>query len=197
VLQDGWVERLESSHTIKADVRVIAATNRHLEQEVRKRRFREDLWYRLNIFPITVPLLRERSEDIPLLVEYFVGIGSKRMGSAIESIPTTLMNALQDYHWPVNIRALENVLDRAVINSSGPKLRLVDELKRPNKALSQADRALADVERGTLFGCSSRPTGKRAVKTAQPRSLVLTAVDYAPACESLVSKNRSFLSHSD
>ena len=147
VLQDGEFERLGSSKTIKVDVRVIAATNRHLEEEVRKGRFREDLWYRLNIFPITVPPLRKRSEDIPLLVEYFVDIIAKRLGKSIESIPTTVMDALQNYHWPGNIRELENVLERAVINSSGPKLRLVDELKKKSKEQPTADRTLADVER--------------------------------------------------
>ncbi|MGD9365183.1 MAG: sigma 54-interacting transcriptional regulator [Desulfobacteraceae bacterium] len=147
VLQDGEFERLGSSKTIKVDVRVIAATNRHLEEEVRKGRFREDLWYRLNIFPITVPPLRKRSEDIPLLVEYFVDIIAKRLGKSIESIPTTVMDALQNYHWPGNIRELENVLERAVINSSGPKLRLIDNLKKPAKDLTKADRPLADVER--------------------------------------------------
>ena len=118
VLQDGEFERLGSSHTIKVDVRVIAVTNRRLEQEVRNGRFRKDLWYRLNIFAITIPPLLERSEDIPLLVEYFVGIVSKRIGKSIEVIPTTVMNALQNYHWPGNVRELENVLERAVINSS-------------------------------------------------------------------------------
>jgi chemotaxis protein methyltransferase CheR len=147
VLQDGEFERLGSSKTIKVDVRVIAATNRHLEEEVRKGRFREDLWYRLNIFPITVPPLRKRSEDIPLLVEYFVDIIAKRLGKSIESIPTTVMDALQNYHWPGNIRELENVLERAVINSSGPKLRLIDDLKKPAKDPTKADRPLADVER--------------------------------------------------
>ena len=147
VLQDGEFERLGSPHTIKVDVRVIAATNRQLEQEVRDGRFRKDLWYRLNIFPITVPPLRERSEDIPPLVEYFVGIVSKRMGKSIENIPTTVMNSLQNYHWPGNVRELENVLERAVINSSGPKLRLVDDLKGPNKELDKADLTLADLER--------------------------------------------------
>jgi chemotaxis protein methyltransferase CheR len=147
VLQDGEFERLGSSKTIKVDIRVIAATNRHLEEEVRKGRFREDLWYRLNIFPITVPPLRKRSEDIPLLVEYFVDIIAKRLGKIIRSIPTTVMDALQNYHWPGNIRELENVLERAVINSSGPKLRLIDDLKKPAKDLSKADRPLADVER--------------------------------------------------
>jgi chemotaxis protein methyltransferase CheR len=147
VIQDGEFERLGSSGTIKADVRVIAATNRNLEEEVRRGRFREDLWYRLNIFPITVPPLRERMEDIALLVDFFVDKISKKMGKSIENIPTNVMNRLQDYQWPGNIRELENVLERAVINSSGPKLRLVDELKKPHKDLTATQKTLEDVER--------------------------------------------------
>jgi chemotaxis protein methyltransferase CheR len=147
VIQDGEFERLGSSGTIKVDVRVIAATNRNLEEEVRRGRFREDLWYRLNIFPITVPPLRDRKEDISLLVDYFVDRISKRLGKTIEIIPAAVMNALQNYHWPGNIRELENVLERAVINSSGPKLHLVDELKKPEKDLTKAKRTLEDVER--------------------------------------------------
>jgi chemotaxis protein methyltransferase CheR len=147
VIQDGEFERLGSSQTIKVNVRVIAATNRNLEEEVRRGRFREDLWYRLNIFPITVPPLRERREDISLLVGYFVDKISKRLGKTIESIPSAAMETLQNYHWPGNIRELENVLERAVINSSGPKLRLVDELKKPDKDLTKANRTLEDVER--------------------------------------------------
>ncbi len=150
VLQDGEFERLGSSRTIKVDVRVIAATNRHMEEEVRRGRFREDLWYRLNIFPITVPPLRDRKEDIPLLVDSFVHKITKRMGKSIESIPANVMELLQDYHWPGNIRELENVLERAVINSSGPKLHLVDELKKPRKDSTKANRSLADVERAHI-----------------------------------------------
>jgi len=130
VLQDGEFERLGGSRTIKVDARIIVATNRNLEEEVRKGRFREDLWYRLNVFPITMPPLRDRTEDIPLLVDFYVKKISKRMGKTIEMIPASVINALQDYHWPGNVRELENVLERAVINSSGPKLRLVDELRK-------------------------------------------------------------------
>ncbi len=147
VIQDGEFERLGSSGTIKVDVRMIAATNRNLEEEVRKGRFREDLWYRLNIFPITAPPLRERIEDIALLVDYFVDKISKRLGKLIESIPTSVMNSLQEYQWPGNVRELENVLERAVINSSGPKLHLVDELKKPSKDLTTAKKTLNEVER--------------------------------------------------
>lgn len=147
VIQDGEFERLGSSQTIKTDVRVIAATNRHLEEEVRKGRFREDLWYRLNVFPITVPPLRERREDIALLVDYFVDKISKRLGKSIDNIPITVMNTLQNYHWPGNIRELENVLERAVINSSGSKLHLADELKKPRMNLKTARKTLDEVER--------------------------------------------------
>jgi chemotaxis protein methyltransferase CheR len=147
VIQDGEFERLGSSGTIKVDVRVIAATNRNLEEEVRRGRFREDLWYRLSIFPITVPPLRERMDDISLIVDFFVDKISKRLGKSIESIPTSVMNTLQDYQWPGNVRELENVLERAVINSSGPKLRLVDELKKPHKDLTTAQKTLEEVER--------------------------------------------------
>jgi transcriptional regulator with GAF, ATPase, and Fis domain len=147
VIQDGEFERLGSSGTIKVDVRVIAATNRNLEEEVRRGRFREDLWYRLNIFPITAPPLRERMEDIVLLVDFFVNKISKRLGKHIESIPLSVMNALQAYQWPGNVRELENVLERAAINSSGPKLRLVDELKKPHKDLTTTQKTLEQVER--------------------------------------------------
>jgi PAS domain S-box-containing protein len=147
VIQDGEFERLGSSGTIKVDVRVIAATNRNLEEEVRRGRFREDLWYRLNIFPITAPPLRERVEDIALLVDFFVDKISKRLGKSIENIPVSVMNTLQEYHWPGNVRELENVLERAVINSSGPKLHLVDELKKPPKDLTTAKKTLNEVER--------------------------------------------------
>ena len=136
VLQDGEFERVGSSHTIKVDVRIIAATNRNLQEEARNGRFREDLWYRLNIFPVTMPPLRDRLDDIPLLVDFYVKKISKRLGKAIEFIPETVMEALKEYNWPGNIRELENVLERAVINSSGPKLRLVDELKKSLKDVS-------------------------------------------------------------
>jgi formate hydrogenlyase transcriptional activator len=145
VIQDGEFERLGSSRTIKVDVRIIAATNRNLEEEVRNGRFRKDLWYRLSIFPITVPALRDHMGDIPYLVRYYVDKISRRLGKSIESIPTNVMNTLQNYHWPGNVRELENVIERAVINSSGPKLRLADELKTPHKDLT-APETLEKVE---------------------------------------------------
>jgi chemotaxis protein methyltransferase CheR len=151
VIQDGEFERLGSSRTIKVDARIIAATNRNLEEEVRKGRFRDDLWYRLNVFPITMPPLRDRMEDIPLLVEFYLKKISKRMGKTIEFIPVTVMDALRNYHWPGNVRELENVLERAVINSSGPKLRLVDELKKSDKDLTKTTQTLEAVERAHII----------------------------------------------
>ncbi len=147
VIQDGEFERLGSSQTVSVNVRIIAATNRNLEEEVRKGRFREDLWYRLNVFPITMPPLRDRLDDIPMLVDFYVKKISKRMGKSIGIIPANVMAALQDYHWPGNVRELENVLERAVINSSGAKLHLVDELKKTGKDLSPSKKTLKNVER--------------------------------------------------
>jgi len=146
VIQDGEFERLGSSQTIKVDVRIIAATNRKLEEEVRNGRFREDLWYRLNIFPISVPPLRERMEDLPLLVEFFVDKISRKLGKSIKNIPASVMKTLQNYHWPGNIRELENMIERAVINSSGPKLRLMDELKKRHKELTTTQKTMKEVE---------------------------------------------------
>jgi chemotaxis protein methyltransferase CheR len=151
VIENGEFERLGSSKTQKVDVRIISATNRNLEEEVRKGAFREDLWYRLNVFPITMPPLRDRVDDIPLLVNFYVHKISKRLGKVIDFIPSTVMDALQKYHWPGNVRELENVLERAVINSSGPKLRLVDELKKPAQATVRTDKTLENVERDYII----------------------------------------------
>ena len=147
VIQDGEFERLGSSHTIRVDTRIIAATNRNLEAEVRKGTFREDLWYRLNVFPITMPPLRNRLDDIPLLVDFYINKIAKRMGKTITIIPAGVMKALQDYHWPGNIRELENVLERAVINSSSSKLRLADELKKTPKDMTATTKTMEAVER--------------------------------------------------
>jgi len=152
VIQDGEFERLGSSRTVKVDVRVIAATNRDLEAEVRQGRFREDLFYRLDVFPITVPPLRDRTEDIPLLVEFFVEKVSKRMGKSIELLPANVMKKLHDYPWPGNVRELENVIERAVINSSGPKLRLADDLAGPaHKEMPTPLKSLQEIETGHII----------------------------------------------
>ena len=151
VIQDGEFERLGSSRTLKVDVRIIAATNRNLEEEVRNGRFRKDLWYRLNIFPITVPPLRNRKQDLPLLVDFFVERVSRKLGKSIDTIPKSVMSALQNYHWPGNVRELENVIERAVINTSGNKLRLMDTLDTPQKDLATTPKTLETVERDHII----------------------------------------------
>jgi formate hydrogenlyase transcriptional activator len=131
LLQEGSFERLGSSKTIQVDVRIIAATNKDLERDVQEGRFRKDLWYRLNVFPIRVPALRERREDVPLLVNWFVDKYSKKLGKKIKLIPESELRKLQAYHWPGNVRELENVIQRAVVNSRGSKLELVEKLEGP------------------------------------------------------------------
>ena len=125
VLQEKEVQRLGSTKTISVDVRIIAATNQDLEKAVREKRFREDLYYRLNVFPIKVPPLRERREDIPLLVMSFVNEFAKSFGKCIESIDKQSMDALQRYPWPGNIREVRNAVERAMILASGPRLSIL------------------------------------------------------------------------
>jgi transcriptional regulator with GAF, ATPase, and Fis domain len=130
VLQDGEFERLGSPRTIHVDVRVIASTARDLKEEVLDKRFREDLYYRLNVFPVSMPPLRMRLGDIPELVQHFVQKYARKMGRRFEAIPKSTMDALQKYHWPGNVRELEHVVERAVIISPGPILCLADQLDR-------------------------------------------------------------------
>jgi len=130
VLQEREFERLGSSRTLRTDARLIAATNRDLEAMVSEAKFRSDLFFRLNVFPVQVPPLREREGDIPLLVRHFAQQFSRRMNRVIETIPSATMDALCRYHWPGNIRELQNVIERAVIVSTGPALSVdVADLK--------------------------------------------------------------------
>jgi formate hydrogenlyase transcriptional activator len=124
VLQEREFERLGSTRTLKTDARLIAATNRDLEESVKERAFRADLYYRLNVFPIYVPPLRERSEDIPLLVRHFAQHYARRMNRAIDTIPSETMEALVHHQWPGNIRELQNLIERSVILSKGPVLQV-------------------------------------------------------------------------
>jgi formate hydrogenlyase transcriptional activator len=124
VLQEREFERLGSTRTLRTDARLIAATNRDLKSMVEEQRFRSDLYYRLNVFPIRVPALRERRDDIPLLVRHFVQQFSQRNNRVINSIPSETMEALVRYHWPGNIRELQNVIERAVIISKSPVLNV-------------------------------------------------------------------------
>jgi formate hydrogenlyase transcriptional activator len=150
VLQEQEFERLGSTRTIKVSVRLVAATNRDLGQLIADRQFRSDLYYRLNVFPITVPPLRERPEDIPLLLRYFAQKYSRLMNKRIETIPAESMAALTQYHWPGNVRELENLIERSVILSQGPDLHVpLGELKAHVSAVtnSNAVTTLEGVER--------------------------------------------------
>ena len=149
VIQDGEFERLGSPRTIKIDVRIIAASNRNLEEEIRNGRFREDLFYRLNVFPITIPPLRQRKEDIPLLVNHFVAKFNKKIGKKIETVSKETLNALQEYRWPGNVRELESVIERAVITSQGTALQVLDRFdtfRKTEEPAGQDVKALAELE---------------------------------------------------
>jgi len=133
VLQEREFERLGSTRTQRVDVRVVAATNRNLSQMVADGSFRSDLYYRLNVFPIMVPALRERVEDIPALAEHFAQQCSRRMGRPVPVITEPVMDALKRWTWPGNIRELQNVIERAVILSTGPNLVLPMQDVQPRK----------------------------------------------------------------
>jgi formate hydrogenlyase transcriptional activator len=148
VLQEQEFERLGSTRTIRVSVRIVAATNRDLRHMVEEQKFRSDLYYRLNVFPITVPPLRERAEDIPMLVRHFAQKFAQRMKKRIETIPSESMRALQNYAWPGNVRELENFVERAVILSSNSDLFVpIAELKRPSSTPNGSVVTLEDAER--------------------------------------------------
>jgi formate hydrogenlyase transcriptional activator len=151
VIQHNEFERLGSSHTIKVDVRIIATTNRDLEEEVRNGRFRQDLYYRLNVFPITVPPLRLRKDDIPLMVRVFMERYSRKLGKQITMIKNETMKELQDYPWPGNVRELESIIERAVILCPGSVLQLADKLEISSPVLAYAMRTLEDTERSQIL----------------------------------------------
>ncbi|TKB07283.1 sigma 54-interacting transcriptional regulator [Desulforhopalus sp. IMCC35007] len=151
VLQEGEFERLGGTKTIKVDVRVIAATNRDLEEEVKKGTFRKDLWYRLNVFPITAPPLRDRAEDIALLARYFTDRFAKKQRKTINYIPSHIIEQLEGYSWPGNVRELENVIERAVINTTGDKLNMVDDLCKSTKQVEKKFQSMEAMERDYIF----------------------------------------------
>jgi PAS domain S-box-containing protein len=165
VLQEGEFERLGSSRTLRTDVRVIAATNRSLKAEVAAGRFREDLFYRLNVFPITVPALRDRREDIPLLVQHFVRQLAERTGKTCREVPPAVMRALTRYSWPGNVRELRNVLERAVLQTTDGVLRLPEPLEvEPERASAagseSATETLEEVERRHILATLELTRGR-------------------------------------
>jgi formate hydrogenlyase transcriptional activator len=154
VLQEGEFERVGSTRTKKVDTRLVAATNRDLATMVAEKQFRSDLYYRLNVFPIEVPPLRDRAEDIPLLVRHFVRHFAQRMNRVIETIPSETIQVLTRYSWPGNIRELQNLIERAVILSTGTVLRVPLEDLRPRNIPSQDSvkfQTLEEAERALIL----------------------------------------------
>ena len=149
VIQESEFERLGGSKTIKIDVRIIAATNRNLRLEVEQGTFREDLWYRLNVYPITMPPLRQRKEDIPLLVEHFSNTYARKFGKTISSVSPRTIQSLQSHSWPGNIRELANVIERAVIHSSADVLQVLDRFEVVHESAHR--RTLEEVERDYII----------------------------------------------
>jgi len=193
VLQDQEFERLGGTRTMKVNVRLIAATNRDLARSVSEREYRSDLFYRLNVFPIRMPPLRDRREDIPILVRYFVQKYARRMDRHIESISSENMNALMKWHWPGNVRELENFIERSVILSEGPALRVpLAELVMKDSSVDVPDYTLDNAEREHIIralretkGQISGPTGaahrlglKRTTLQSKMQRLKITREDY-------------------
>ncbi|MBU1056524.1 MAG: sigma 54-interacting transcriptional regulator [Proteobacteria bacterium] len=151
VIQHNEFERLGSSKTIKVDVRIVATTNRDLEKEVSKGLFRQDLYYRLNVFPISVPPLRQRKDDIPLMVKAFIERYSRKLGKKITSIQDNTMKAIQDYSWPGNIRELESIIERSVVLSPEPVFYLADRLQNLPPPLLSGVRSLEETDRNQIL----------------------------------------------
>jgi transcriptional regulator with GAF, ATPase, and Fis domain len=166
VVQEGEFERVGSSDTITVDVRFLAATNRNLTKEIEAGRFRTDLFYRLNVYPVTVPPLRDRRSDIPLLVNHFVQRISRGIGKPIDEVPGSVLRQLTEYDWPGNVRELQNVLERAVIVSTGNVLRLPEglaqqEAKKQVTSLSKGKpKSLREVERQHMVAVLERTGGR-------------------------------------
>jgi formate hydrogenlyase transcriptional activator len=192
VLQDHEFERLGGTRTIKVDLRLIAATNRDLAKSVAEREFRSDLFYRLNVFPIRIPSLRERREDIPLLIRHFVRKFASAMDRGIETIPSETMDALVNWHWPGNVRELENFVERSVILTDGTALRAPLAEFRV-ETTSSREQSLQGTEREHIVrvlqetgGMISGPKGaakrlglKRTTLQSKMQRLGITRADYA------------------
>jgi DNA-binding NtrC family response regulator len=168
VLQEREIERIGGKETIKVDVRIIAATNCHLEKEIVAGRFRLDLYYRLNVFPVILPPLRERKEDIPLLVDHFIGMYAKKTGRPTEGISAEALSKLMEYSWPGNVRELQNIIERSVLMSNDRilhNLSFMPQLPRDGAAADKTSpvKSMADIERehilSVLRQCNSRVSG--------------------------------------
>ena len=174
VLQEREFERLGSSRTLRTDARLIAATNRDLEVMVNEQKFRSDLFFRLNVFPVHVPPLRDRQGDIPLLVRHFTQQFSRRMKKTMDTIPSAAMDALCRYHWPGNIRELQNVIERAVIISTGPALNIdVSDLKLPKSDRTAETPASSNSASGTLHNVLEETERQQILKALKQSNWVV------------------------
>ena len=172
VLQEREFERLGSTRTLRTDARLIAATNRDLERLVAEQKFRSDLYYRLNVFPVRVPPLRERPEDIPLLVRHFVQLFSRPLGKNIDAIPAETMSALARYPWPGNIRELQNVIERAVILTNGPVLTVRTEDLHERNPLPAASEHAAAAPNGHAASLPPDRNMREALEEAERQQIV-------------------------
>jgi formate hydrogenlyase transcriptional activator len=193
VLQDHEFERLGGTRTIKVDLRLIAATNRDMARSVVEKEFRSDLFYRLNVFPIRLPSLRERREDIPLLVKYFVRKFARAMDRGIETVPSETMNSLVNWDWPGNVRELENFIERSVILTEGTALRAPLAELRAESPTAGSEHSLEGAERDHIIrvlvetrGMISGPMGaarrlglKRTTLQSKMQRLGITRQDYS------------------
>jgi formate hydrogenlyase transcriptional activator len=191
VLQEREFERLGSTRTLSTDARLIAATNRDLGAMVEEQKFRSDLFYRLNVFPVRVPALRERREDIPLLVRHFVQQFSRRMNRGVETIPSETMNTLVRYDWPGNIRELQNVIERAVIVSTGSVLKVpLDDLKRRVSSAESSNGVSASEDAGKMRGVLEDTERKQILAALKQANWVVAGTKGAAA---LLGMKRSTL----
>jgi formate hydrogenlyase transcriptional activator len=157
MLQDQEFERLGSTRTIRVNVRLVAATNLDLAKSIAEGQFRSDLFYRLHVFPIRMPPLRERRQDIPALVRYFVQKLARRMGKQIDTIPIETMNKMMDWNWPGNIRELENLVERSVILTKGSILHVSLAELRPQTGNTETDGTLERLIANTSSACCAKP----------------------------------------
>jgi formate hydrogenlyase transcriptional activator len=169
VLQEHEFERVGGNRAIRADVRIIAATNRDLHTAIAEKTFRADLFYRLNVFPLEVPALRDRREDIALLVEYFTHRFGTRAAKRITAIPKATLDALQAYDWPGNIRELQNVIERAVIVSDGPELSVDLGWLAPSPCKAPADAPTQNASKGNMLVDHARALIEAALEEAMGR----------------------------
>jgi formate hydrogenlyase transcriptional activator len=159
ILQEQEYERLGGGRTVRVDIRLIAASNEDLQQMVLQRRFRADLFYRLNVFPISIPPLRHRREDIPLLVGHFLRSLASRVNKDVTEIPDEALEVLKRWEWPGNVRELQNVIERAVIRSSGPRLEIPTEELRASSCSNAMTQTLAEAERSHILDVLAQTKG--------------------------------------